>query len=66
LDTGDDARSWGVNGTRAADGRVGSFHPNGGHASFADDSTHFLSDSMAFDTLKQLAAMDDGQVVQGF
>lgn len=64
LDTGDDARSWGVNGTRASDNLVGSFHPGGGHVSFADGSTHFLSDDMNYDSLKQLAAMADGEVVQ--
>jgi len=65
LDTGDDSRSWGVNGTRSSDGLVGSFHPDGGHATFADGSTPFLSDNTTFDTLKQLAAMADGEVVQG-
>ena len=63
LTTGDDSRSWGVNGTRASDGMISSFHPGGGHAGFADGSTHFLSDNTTLDTLKRLAAMADGQVI---
>lgn len=63
LTTGDDSRSWGVNGTRASDGLVSSFHPGGGHVTFADGSTHFLSDNTTLDTLKSLAAMADGSVV---
>ena len=62
LTKGDDSRSWGVNGTRA-DGLISSFHPEGGHATFADGSTHFLGDGTTLDTLKRLAAMADGLVV---
>jgi prepilin-type N-terminal cleavage/methylation domain-containing protein len=64
LTTGDDSRSWGVNGTRTSDGLISSFHPGGGHATFADGSTHFLPDNTTLDNLKNLAAMADGQVVQ--
>ena len=64
LTTGDDARSWGVNGTRASDGLVSSFHPGGGHAPFGDGSTHFLPDNTSLETLKRLAAMADGLVVE--
>jgi len=60
----DDSRSWGVNGTRTSDGLISSFHPGGGHATFADGSTHFLTDGTTLDTLKNLAAMADGQVVE--
>lgn len=63
LTTDDDSRSWGVNGTRSSDGLIGSFHPGGGHATFADGSTHFLVDNTALDTLKSLAAMAEGSVV---
>ena len=64
LTTGDDSRSWGVNGTRSSDGLVSSFHPDGGHATYSDGSTHFLSDNTTLETLKRLAAMADGLVVQ--
>jgi len=63
LTTDNDSRSWGVNGTRSSDGLVSSFHTGGGHASFADGSTHFLSDNTTLDTLKRLAAMADGLVI---
>ena len=64
LTTGDDSRSWGVNGTRSSDGLVSSFHPAGGNVTYADGSTHFLSDNTTLETLKRLAAMSDGFVVQ--
>ena len=64
LTTDDDSRSWGVNGTRTSDGLISSFHPGGGHAGFADGSTHFLIDNTNLETLKRLAAMADGQPVQ--
>ena len=65
LTMGTDTRSWGVNGTRASDSLVGSFHPGGGNVTFADGSTHFVGDNTTLETLKQLAAMADGQVLQG-
>ena len=61
---GDDARSFGVNGTRTPSCLISSFHPGGGHAALADGSTHFLTDNTDLDTLKRLAAMADGEVVQ--
>lgn len=64
LTTDNDSRSWGVNGTRTSDGLISSFHTGGGHAGFADGSTHFLSDNTSLDTLKRLAAMADGEVVE--
>lgn len=63
LTTGDDSRSWGVNGTHASDGLISSYHAGGGHATLADGSTHFLSDNTTLETLKRLAAMADGLVV---
>ena len=63
LTRGEDSRKWGVNGTRASDGLVSSFHPGGGNVTFGDGSTHFLSDNTSLDTLKRLAAMADGLVV---
>lgn len=65
LTTGEDSRSWGVNGTRSSDGLISSYHPGGGHATYGDGSTHFLSDNTSLETLKRLAAMADGLVVQG-
>ena len=65
LTTDDDSRSWGVNGTRTSDGLISSFHAGGGHATFADGSTHFLTDNTTLETLKRLAAMADGLVIQG-
>ena len=47
LTTGTDSRSWGVNGTRASDGLISSFHVGGGHAALGDGSTHFFSDNTA-------------------
>ena len=64
LTTGNDSRSWGVNGTRASDGLISSFHSGGGHATFADGSTHFLSDNTTLETLKRLAAMADGMIIE--
>ena len=64
LTTGDDSRSWGVNGVRTSSALISSFHPGGGHATFADGSTHFLTDGTTLDNLKNLAAMADGQVVE--
>ena len=64
LTTDDDSRSWGVNGTRTSDGLISSFHSGGGHATFADGSTHFLSDNTTLETLKRLAAMADGMIIE--
>ena len=65
LSTGNNARNWGVNGTRVASSLVSSYHPGGGTVAFSDGSVHFVSDNMSLGTLKQLAAMADGEVVQG-
>ena len=65
LSRGNNARNWGVNGTRVASSLVSSFHPQGGVVAFADGSAHFVSDNMSLGTLKQLAAMSDGTVIQG-
>jgi prepilin-type N-terminal cleavage/methylation domain-containing protein len=66
LSTGNNQRSWGVNGTRTPSGLVSSYHPGGGVAGFSDGSTHFLTDSMALSTLKTLAGMSDGTVLTEF
>ena len=63
-DFSDEVRRWSVNGTRTSDGMISSFHQGGGHAAFADGSTHFLPDNTSLVTLQRLAAMADGQVVQ--
>jgi len=63
LTTGNNARVWGVNGTRL--GLVSSYHSTGGVVAFADGSSHFVSDNMSIGTLKQLAGMRDGLIVQG-
>lgn len=65
LATGTNARSWGVNGTRCASNLVSSYHSTGGVVSFADGSSHFVSDNMSLTTLKQMAGMRDGMVVEG-
>jgi prepilin-type N-terminal cleavage/methylation domain-containing protein/prepilin-type processing-associated H-X9-DG protein len=62
LATGTNSRAWGVNGFRTPSALVSSFHPGGGNVTFADGSTHFLSDNLAFTVLKQLAGMQDGIV----
>ncbi|MEL7500010.1 MAG: DUF1559 domain-containing protein [Planctomycetota bacterium] len=65
LSTGTDSRRWGVNGTRVAESLASSYHSGGATSAFADGSTHFLSDNMSLITLKQMAAMADGDVVTG-
>ena len=65
LATGNNARSWGVNGTRVASNLVSSYHSTGGTVCFADGSSHFVSDNMSLNTLKQLAGMRDGLIVEG-
>ena len=65
ISTGNNQRSWGVNGTRTPSGLVSSYHPGGGTVGFADGSTHFVTDSMALSTLKVLAGMADGAVLTG-
>ncbi|MFT5301508.1 MAG: prepilin-type N-terminal cleavage/methylation domain-containing protein [Mariniblastus sp.] len=65
LHRGNNSRRWGVNGTRPSESLLGSFHPGGATASFADGSTHFISENTSFGTLKQMASMADGQIVQG-
>lgn len=65
LSTGNNARQWGVNGTRVASSVASSFHPGGATVGYADGSSHFISDNMSLVTLKQLAAMSDGQVITG-
>lgn len=62
---GSNARRWGVNGTLSSECLVSSYHPGGGTAARADGSTHFLSDNTTFGTLKQMAAMGDGEVITG-
>ncbi len=65
LHRGNNSRLWGINGLRPSESLFGSYHPGGVTASFADGSTHFFSENTSFGTLKQLAAMGDGQVIQG-
>ena len=57
------ALSWGVNGQRAAEVLVSSYHPGGGNVGLCDGSVHFLSDGMSIETLEKLSAMTDGRVV---
>jgi prepilin-type N-terminal cleavage/methylation domain-containing protein/prepilin-type processing-associated H-X9-DG protein len=65
LHLGNNSRRWGINGLRPSEVLVGSFHPGGATVSFADGSSHFVSENTSFGTLKQMAAMADGEVVQG-
>ena len=54
---------FGVNGTRPTEGFTASFHTGGVNVGLADASTHFLSESVAFDVLIALSVMADGQAV---
>ncbi len=54
---------YGVNGTRPTEGYTASFHPGGVNVGLADSSTHFISESVAFDVLIALSVMADGQTV---
>ena len=54
---------FGVNGTRPTEGFTSSFHTGGVNVGLADSSTHFLSESVAFDVVIALSVMADGQVV---
>ena len=62
----DNASSFTVNGFRQSEAPASSYHTGGAVVGFADGSSHFLSDDIAFDTLIQLCRMRDGQVVAGF
>ncbi len=42
---------------------MGSLHPGGAHAAFADGSVRFLSEEIGLTTLDQLAAMGDGSAI---
>jgi prepilin-type processing-associated H-X9-DG protein len=44
---------------------MGSLHPDGAQAAYADGSVHFLQQSTSRTLLNNLAAMADGQVVEG-
>jgi prepilin-type processing-associated H-X9-DG protein len=55
-----------VNGHYRARNLVSSSHPGGGTASFCDGSAHFLSDNLANTILRNLSAMADGNVVNGY
>ena len=43
-----------------------SMHPGGVQALLADGSVHFVSETIAIGTWQALAAMRDGQVLEGF
>ena len=60
------AVSFTVNGTRQSESPASSFHPGGAIVGFADGSSHFLSDDIAFETFIQLCRMRDGGVPAGF
>ena len=42
---------------------MGSLHPGGAHAAFADGSVHFLRESISLPVLNHLAAMADGNTI---
>ena len=60
------ARTFGVNGTRQSETVASSYHPGGAVVSYADGSSHFISDNIAFNTLISLSRMSDGGVVPSF
>ncbi|MBW3543638.1 MAG: DUF1559 domain-containing protein [Planctomycetes bacterium] len=59
------ARTWAAGSDNTWDFNtvINSFHVGGVHVLMGDGSAHFLSENINFDTLRRLAARDDGQVV---
>jgi hypothetical protein len=53
----------GCDATYDANTVLNSHHPGGTHATLADGSVHFLSETMDMEAFRRLAAKDDGQVV---
>lgn len=53
-------------GTLGSWARMGSLHPGGAHACFADGSVRFLQESLDLTTLGRLAAMMDGLAIPGY
>ncbi|MFI4874823.1 MAG: DUF1559 domain-containing protein [Blastopirellula sp. JB062] len=43
-----------------------SYHPGGCHVALADASVHFISENIDLDTLQNLAARNDGQVIEEY
>lgn len=62
----ENALDWGVNGRRSDQCVVSSDHPAGGNAVFCDGSVHFLSDNLSILTLRGLASIKDGLVVNNY
>ena len=56
----------GCNATYDANTVLNSHHPGGTQGVFVDGSVHFLSETMDLETLRRLAAKDDGQVLGPF
>jgi len=57
------AGQWTVNGSRASELVASSNHSGGATVAYADGSTHFLSEDIAFETFVYLCQMGDGNVV---
>ena len=62
----ENASSFTVNGFRQSESVASGFHTGGANVGFADGSSHFISNDIAFDTLKAICRVRDGQVVPPF
>ena len=58
-----DANGLGIQGNCGPNRPLTSTHPGGINALFIDGSVHFLSESLAIDTLFNLADRDDGNII---
>lgn len=61
--TGTNAANWSINGFDAPRGIGSSYHPSGANFVYADGSAHFLDENLNINTLMDLAAMADGNVL---
>lgn len=60
------APTFGVNGTRQSETVASSFHPGGANVTFADGSSHYISNDITFDAFVALCQMSDGEPVPTF
>jgi len=64
--TGTNAANWSINGFDAPRGIGSSFHPGTSNFVYADGSAHAVNENLNIETLMNLAAMADGNVLEGF